>query len=694
MKKNLLDKKAPSQILYFAIVVCPLVFFTNVTRNPYIIQGTILHICLLLIFGLFIFQSLKNGKIIFYRTRLDLPILIFLGFTIVTFIRALLCSADVAGFGKIPGFTTATWSEGLRNNLYILINCVLVYYVAVNFIRDEKSIRKVLFLSFVVSFLASVYAILQYFDLEPIWQQTINPYSMKRCVSTFGNPVFISSFLVIMVPLSVVSFIQAKSNYSRFLYIALSVLMILALITTMARSSWLGLFVAFIFVAGVFKQKIIKYKKWLLCAGISIFLVLLIPSRWQIETKPFGFYAFDRASSIFSVEKAGPAVYQRVLIWLSAWDISKRNPVLGSGWGLFEMLFPFYQQRYLIHPKLTQRTHANNAHNVFLENLSQIGIVGLGMFLWLIYCIVKFGLYQINNLKNEFQKIIAIGIFAGVIGMLVDNIVNVTLYFIIPGFFFWMNLGILAGLGGGGTSEKKIINHSLLSKIVSLILIVLSILLIRLYIRTFFAEKNYFTGFKLAKKQNTPIEQAIPYLEKAHQLHRLEVNNNYELGNAYARMAAQFRHLNAISQAEEYQKKALWAYNEALAANPGYDEIYFNKATILAQRKEFDGEDGALVNYQRAVFINPFSLDAIMGLGNVYLFSEKYEPARNLYRRATILSPSNKDIWNNLGYVSMKLNRIDDAKKCYQKALAIDPNFELARRNLANISALPKNKKE
>ena len=134
-------------ILYFAIVVSPLIFFTNVTRNPYIIQGTVLYISLLLIFGLFAVQSLKTGKIIFCRTRLDLPILIFLGWTIFTFFIALSGNYEIAGFGKIPGFSTAAWSEGLRNNLYVLINCVLAYYVAVNLIRDEKSIKKVLFLS-------------------------------------------------------------------------------------------------------------------------------------------------------------------------------------------------------------------------------------------------------------------------------------------------------------------------------------------------------------------------------------------------------------------------------------------------------------------------------------------------------------------------------------------------------------------
>ncbi|MFH0948790.1 MAG: O-antigen ligase family protein [Elusimicrobiota bacterium] len=669
-------------VLYFAIVVCPLIFFTNVTRNPYIIQGTILYISLLLIFILFAIRSIKTGKIIFYRTRLDLPILIFLGWTIFTFLHALFGSYEIAVFGKIPGFSTAAWSEGLRNNLYILINCVLAYYVAVNFIRDEKSIKKVLFLSFVVAFIASIYAVLQYFDMEPIWQQTVNPYGIKRCVSTFGNPVFLSSFLVIVIPLSIVLFISSKSNYSKFLYIFLTATMILALFVTMARSSWLGLGVSFIVIFFSFKEKILVSRKWFLGLFLIIVLFMFVPMRWQNETKPFGFYVIERATSILSLEKSGSAAYQRFLIWLSAWDISKQNPVVGCGWGLFEMLFPFYQQRYLIHPNLTLRTHANNAHNVLLENLSQTGIIGLGIFLWLIFCIVKFGIHQIKNIPaTGGQKTIAVGIFAGVIGMLVDNIVNVTLYFVIPGFFFWMNLGILSGLG---TSEKKVFNHNIISKIFSVISISISILLIIVCVSIFYAEKNYFTGFKFAKSPSTPIEQAIPYLEKAYKLRRLEVNNNYELANGYARMSARLRNAEgAISRADEYQKKTIRFYKEALAANPGYDEIYFNMATIYAQRKEFDIAEE---NYKRAIFINPFSIDAVMGLGNIYLFSEKYEPARNLYRRAAFISTANKDIWNNLGYVNMKLNRVEEAKDCYEKALTIDPNFELAKKNLSNIT--------
>ncbi len=667
------------KLLYLAILVSPLIFFTNVTRNPYVIQGTVLYVSLLSILIIFLFNSLKTGKITFYGTPLDIPILIFCAVCLFSWLRAFTFNGEISGFGKIPGYFIAVWSEGLRNNLYIIINCVLAYYISANLVRDEKTIKRVLFFSYLVAFISGIYAVMQYFDIEPIWEQVINPYGIKRCVSTFGNPVFLSSFLVIMIPLSIASLINTKSGMEKFFYILLTAVMLAALFCTMARSSWMGMIVSMIVLIVAFREKIKYLKKWIYLLFFILFLAMLIPARWEGKTRPFGYYVTDRLTSIFSIDKSGPAAYQRFLIWLSAWDMAEQNPVLGKGWGLFEMYFPFYQRRYLIEKKIAFRTHANNAHNVFLENLSQIGIVGFGIFLWLMTCVVMFGMHQIRHISDNFKKTLAVGIFAGTCGILVDNILNVSLYFVIPGFFFWINLGIFSVLA---ESNKKIINHNLFSKIAAVFLILLSFSGIIHYTRIFIAEKDYFTGFNLVKNPNIPLESSVVYLERAHKNRRLEVNTNYELANTYARISAQYRYAGNMEKAEDFQKKAIWAYKESLAANPGYDEIYFNLATIQSQRREFDS---ALENYKRAVFINPHSSDGLSTLGNLYLSKGELFAARNAFRQSLHINPLNKDIWNNLGYVNMKLGFKDEARDAYQKALEIDPNFDMARKNLFNL---------
>src|SRR5262249_49489972 len=73
---------------------------------------------------------------------------------------------------------------------------------------------------------------------------------------------------------------------------------------------------------------------------------------------------------------------QRRMVWSCAWDMGKERPLVGKGWGFFELFYPFYQGWYLSDRVFRGfRTHANNAHNVILEIWSQTGTVGLGIWL-------------------------------------------------------------------------------------------------------------------------------------------------------------------------------------------------------------------------------------------------------------------------------------------------------------------------
>jgi tetratricopeptide (TPR) repeat protein len=152
----------------------------------------------------------------------------------------------------------------------------------------------------------------------------------------------------------------------------------------------------------------------------------------------------------------------------------------------------------------------------------------------------------------------------------------------------------------------------------------------------------------------------------------LEVNNNYELGNVYARLGE--------------KEKALAMYQRALDANAGYDEIYFNRATILMQL----GRDAeALTNYRVCLAINPTSHEAYNALATLYFKDvPRYgNDIETLYQRGVAVFPNDRDMWNNLGYLYTQRQDWPKAAMAYERALAIDPQFDLARRNLAVVQA-------
>ncbi|MFH1368569.1 MAG: tetratricopeptide repeat protein [Elusimicrobiota bacterium] len=650
-------------LIYFTLFVPPLVFFTDLTRNPYYFQIVLVNALTVFIWVYWLYINNNKGDISLKTTPLDPPILVFFGAATLSLILIFLANI------KEPYLAYGIYSEGSKRWLYLLVNAVLVYYAAVNF-TDDSNRNKFINTAIFAGLAASVYGVMQYFGMEFIWPKVLNPFG-GRSVSTFGNPNFLSSYLVLIMPLIFVFFFSAQTSGKRNFYLIVLGLVFAGLLCTMTRSSWMGAFVSFVFVIWA----LWKYEPALLKRGkklVYICVVLLIALTVLWPRSRISGYSPTVVERLTESGQATKILYgawdQRRLIWSCGWHMVKERPLFGKGWGCFELFYPFYQGRHLFLASYHNfRTHANNTHNELLEIWSQTGIVGFGIYLWFIVAVVVYGMFLIRNSSGE-KRLLSIALMSSLIGMWTDNLLNVSLHFAIPGFMYWWNLGLLASLGRGG--ELKVNLKIPWRKLVLWSLVIFGALLIIRYSRNFMAEIHYFAGFKASKMND--LQKAIPELEAAHNLQRLEVNNNYELGNCYARSGR--------------KEKAVWMYKESLRANAGYDEIYFNMATVMMQTGDVNG---AIPEYSRALFINPISNESYMALGSVFLQNADFyaEPGIELFKQCLHFFPNNRDIWNNLGYLYTRTNSGEEALEAYKKAVQIDPDFDLARKNLEIISS-------
>lgn len=709
-------KSLYNYLIYFLLLIPPLIFFTDLTRNPYYFQIVLVNSVTVIFWGIWLFAGLKKNKLVLKRTPFDFQLIAFFIAATISLVLMLLENL------QHPYLAYAVDSEGLKRWLFLLVNSMLVYYIPVYF-GDDTNRQGQLTVVFLAGFIASIYGILQYFGIELIWPKVLNPFG-SRCVSTFGNPNFLSSYLVLLIPLSYSCFIANIDTKKNITYIAITFSFFAALLSTLTRSSLLGLFAAMVFNIGF----VVKYERTLFAQnwkkiflvpfGFMFFLALFWPkgsaggytpslvgrlmeyldiSAFHVNpAKIFAYSASFIAVLVFALlfwfvfkkkrklilisvvsfmliascfvlikgaRKGYSALDQRKLIWSCAWHMVCERPVFGKGWGCFELFYPYYQGRHLfLDVYRNLRTHANNTHNEILEIWSQTGTIGFGIYLWLIVSIIVYGLFLIKN-SYGYKRFLAIGLFSSLIGMWVDNLLNVSMHFAIPGFLYWWNLGLLANLGRN--EDKTIELKSFRTKIAVLFILVLSGMLAVRYARNFLGEIHYFKGFKLSK--NNDVRGAISELERAHAYQRLEVNNNYELANCYARSGL--------------RDKAIWAYKESLRANSGYDEIYFNMATVLSQKGEIEQ---AIDEYTRSIYINPVSFETYMALGSIFLQNpEKYAVyGRSLFKQCIYFYPNNKDLWNNLGFLYTRSGQNDEALPAYKKALEIAPDFELANKNL------------
>jgi tetratricopeptide (TPR) repeat protein len=650
-------KRIENLLIYILLFVPPLVFFTDLTRNPYYFQIVLANGLTVAAVMLRLYRGVKERRLSLRTTPLDVPLAAFVAVATLSLLVAL--GENLSQ----PYLSYGIYSEGLKRWLFLVVNAVLVYYLAVHHATDENRGRLLLTVYW-AGWIAAVYGILQYFGVEFIWPKVLNPFG-GRSVSTFGNPNFLSSYLVLISPLAFVSYLQAKTAPRRSIYLLFLVTDFTALLCTLTRSSWAGFFVAMAVVlvlAGMYARDYFAARKKQILIPLAVFALLVV----CMPRSTVGGYNPSVLQRLAETQEATTTYYgswhQRRLIWSCAWQMVNERPVLGKGWGCFELFYPSYQGRHLFMPAYHAfRTHANNAHNEVLEIWSQTGTAGLGVYLWLLVTIVGYGLFLVRNLRDE-KRLLAIGLLASLAGMWVDNLLNVSLHFAVPGLLFWWNLGLLASLGRD--ERREIAVASTVKRAVFWLLIAAGALLIVRYYHNFVAEIHYFSGFKASKRND--IQRAIPDLERAHALQRFEVNNNYELANCYARAGL--------------QDKALEAYREALRANAGYDEIYFNMATVLGRAGQ---SEAAISEYSRSLYINPLSLDAYAALGSIYLQApDRYGAAGvALFKQCLNFYPGNRDVWNNLGFLYTKTGDNESALAAYRKALEIAPDFELARKN-------------
>ncbi|MBI3291573.1 MAG: O-antigen ligase family protein [Elusimicrobia bacterium] len=415
------------------LFIVPLVFFTDLTRNPYYTQIALFNVLVSLLWIGWLLHGFRAGQWCWRTTAVDHPLAVLL-------LVALLSLGW--SWGGHPAMRTPIANEGLRNTLFLWLNWALVFWFVVQGL-PEGWLRWSWRLIEWVAVLAAGYGVLQSLGIEPIWPQGLNPYG-TRPVSTFGNPTFLGSTLAMVLPWLCARWLLAVPGWRRW---GLGLMMggcFAGLLVTLTRSSWTGAAVGVGWVAWAWWRSVkpsLWWRRFLWLGGVALLLTWFWPRSAGQGYHPT---VRERLQEVAQVAHGTyGAWHQRLLIWRCGWHMVQERPLLGKGWGCFELFYPFYQGQYLDNPLFQGfRTHANNAHNLILEWWAQTGTLGLGIWCWLMLTVLIAGRNTAQRLPGE-ASLLAHGWLGGMLAMLVDNLLNVSLFFSVPALVFWWTAGSL-----------------------------------------------------------------------------------------------------------------------------------------------------------------------------------------------------------------------------------------------------------
>ena len=546
-------------------------------------------------------------------------------------------------------FQSSLWGSLERmGGIFSFIHFWIYFVILIAIIKDKKDWHNILKISVFVGFLSILFAYGQRLQLGKFfvgWQHG------ERVIGTIGNPALFAGYLLFILFLAMLFILRKDiASWQKGFFAAVIIFGIPVLLITAVRGAVIAFFASLFLLALflLFKSENKKYKKFLL-VSIIIF-VLLVVMIWLNRNQDW-----VKKNSVLSrlsdISVSTSTIQTRLWSWRSGLEGWKDRPIFGWGPENFTFLhMKYFDSRHFTH--IGAETIWDRAHNVLLENLSTMGIVGLlsylSIFFFIFYFLIK--RFKEKNIDNATFGVISALIIAYFVQNLFifDTTANYLLFFLV--------LAYINFLSSQNTREDNQISKEPSIFLTAILLIISLVLIFQFNIKP--AKANYACTRAILAGRGGDANKAIGYYQKA---------SNYNTFQG----AYEIRHKLAtfVIQVIEHQR---------------------------ASGKEIDQNLLNLINYTIKEVnknVQEYSQDTnpYLYLGRIYILLIEKDPkagelAENSIQRAININEKNPRIWYELGQAQLSQKKYQDAYNSFKKALELNPNVTISHWFMASVA--------
>jgi len=565
----------------------------------------------------------------------------------------------------------------------------LLYFVITNNINDERQINRILDISLLIGALFGIYGILQYKGIDfSFWARNIG---RQQVFGLFGNVNYFAEYLIVPLPIAVSLFFASKNKMKKLLLLIGILAMASSLILTFARGSYLGFSVSLIFMFLLFlisrgKNFIKDNKKFfiiILIVVIIITFLFIVPTPLNKSST-----AISKIKSRISITQLTQdfSIKRRIATWKFTVLMIKDHPLLGSGIGTYKYNTLKYQAEFFAQGEnrsLYPYGFADKAHNEYLQLWAELGIIGLGIFAWLIISYFNCGLKILRKLKDEYKQGIIIGLMGAVVAVLVDGIFGFPLHLPATVILFWLVLGLTVVVrlkdevnaqevkmireNSNEREKKENRNISRFKPLLFIGTIFLILFLCVTICRPFIARIYWYYGYKEITNKNW--NKAIKMNEKA-------LEWNPYLGEVYYDIGKILQNKGFNNLALEYFEKAS-KYVDHPNLPQDFAYIYLKKGQL--DKAEIKLRQAILYQSDEKPMVPLYS-----ELGNVYVQLKRYKPAEIAFKNAIGIDQDFVNAHYGLAGAYLNQNKTEEALVELQKVIELAPDSKEA--NYARIT--------
>lgn len=585
-----------------------------------------------------VIRMILERKIIFRRTILDIPLLLFLGSQFLSTIFSIDVPTSIFGY-----------YSRFNGGLISLVSYSILYWAYVSNIKNEDS-KKHLIILIATSLITAGLAIGEHFGIfltcglvgsvtANCWQQDVQ----TRVFSTFGQPNWLATWITAISPITWFFATRENIKSQRFwVWTIISIIFYATLLFTRSRSGIAGYTVAFFifYLYSFLKEKpkfLVSFKKIVITGVLFLIPTLIFGTPWTPRVDEIISHKITSTNESVT----GPALETggtesgtiRKIVWQGAIQVFLHYPILGSGVETFA--YSYYQYRPVAHNLVSEWDFIyNKAHNEYLNFMATTG--AFGILTYLIF--IGFSIYLMLKTKNIFT----VALTAGYSSILISNFFGFSVVPVEIEFFLFPAFAVAASNLETKTKDREI---SFAQKAVILIVIAIGLYAIVLITNYWYADTLYSKG-KSYNSLGKP-GPAIPLLARAIELEPYQAIYQNEISVSYT-LAAQD------------------AYNQKDSA------------------KVQENVNNALSYSQKAINLSPANLNIRRSRFGIFLRLSSIDPrflifARDTLTTAITFAPTDAKLYYNLGLTEVRTGQTDEAAKTFEKTIELKANYKEAR---------------
>lgn len=420
MKKQIDATKVNNVLLYLLVGVVPLVV---VPINGTLQTAWTKLFVLLCISVIFLYLSIRRrDQITFMENTLE-----------NRFLAGYFILVSLSLFFSLNPQISIVGSKYRHDGFLAFMAYCFAYLIA----RNAKGIEKHFFrIISATSVVIAIYAILQFYQMDPVPKELYALEWVGIAFATMGNPNFLGSYLVLSIPMPIYLYFYKGKKIGLLAY----AILFLALLTTRTRGAWIGAFIALIafLVLHQIRSGFTKNQgnKALVVFFTSLGMILLfVLTSGDVFASRF----LSIFSDFFNIIKEEETAYlggsSRVYIWGKVIELIRMRPFFGFGLDTLYIAMNMHFRGQII-SDFGRYRNWDKAHNEYLNIGVSSGLLSLFAYLGFLFFTIKKGMHNLK--KHEAY----VPILAAIIGYLTQAFFNIQVVMVY--YIFFVYLGIVS----------------------------------------------------------------------------------------------------------------------------------------------------------------------------------------------------------------------------------------------------------